>query len=63
MYLNQDVIHFIESNTISEIFSYNVFDRKYFLTEAINKKEVMEALFQKLSLTPNTESPFLFPGV
>jgi hypothetical protein len=33
------------------------------MTEALTKKDVMEALFDKLFVTPSNEIPFLFPGI
>lgn len=32
------------------------------MTEALTNKEVMEALFDKLFVTPTNDIPFLFPG-
>ena len=32
------------------------------MNERVVEKETMEALFSKLSKTPNSEIPFLFPG-
>ena len=45
-----------------DILSYNIHTRRSFMTEALTNKEVMEALFDKLFVTPTNDIPFLFPG-
>ena len=48
---------------MSDILSYNTLRRlSYLVNERVVEKETMEAFFVKLSKTPTTEIPFLFPG-
>ena len=53
----------IYNNSMSDTLSYNTLRRSSFLVnERVVEKETVEALFIKLSKTPTSEIPFLFPG-
>lgn len=53
---------FINENPISEVLSYNVINRRHFLTEAFKHKDLLQALLSRLEMLPKNEIPYLFPG-
>lgn len=59
--LNEDIIRYIEKNSLSDILSYKTYYRRYFLNDAIGSKDIMEALLKKLDVANSNEIPFLFP--
>ena len=57
---NEDIINYINENSLSHILSYSILCRNDFLTQAIKHKDIMEALFNKMSVNLDLV-PFLFP--
>ena len=57
---NEDVIKYINENSLSHILSYSILCRKDFFSRAINHKDIMEALFNKMKINLD-QVPFLFP--
>lgn len=57
------MIRYIEAHSLSDILSYNTSFRRYFLTEAICSKDIMEALFNKMAISNANDVPFIFPNV
>ena len=47
---NEDVIKYINDNSLSHILSYSILCRNDFLSQVIKSKDIMEALFNKITI-------------